>query len=1247
MKKLFFFLTYFLLFSASYCVAQVQWASKVIDFSSEYKDDFIRENSTRWSATQVLGYPNTTKAVSSQLAWTPESQDGKKEFITVGFNTPQTVQQVIVGENYNAGSITEIILYDNAGKKYTVYENERPVPVQKMYDILTYFKIKPVYNVVKLKLVINTNAVFGRQEIDCIGISSTTAPYKHNVNVIKYTETVGQPENLGPNVNSQFYDHLPLISPDGSLIYFARKLTNENNTRDFDDDIYVAPVMPTGKFSKAENIGPPLNTSSANFICFISNDNNRLYVANKYIRNTYNYAGLSVSSKEKNGEWSKPKPLNIPNLYNKNEFTHYHMNMDENIALMAVQRDDSYGDLDLYVSQKYSDGDWSEPKNLGSVINTVGAEGSVFLAADGKTLYFSSSGHPGFGSYDMFMSKRLDDSWTNWSKPLNLGDKINTDEMDIYYTIPASGDYAYFSSGLTYFGKNDLYRIKLPKEARPEFVDIKKFVASAPLKKGTTVTSPITTQTTPAKKAEQPVKTITPVAAPVPVVASPPTVTTTPPKVATNPQTDDLQKKLDDLKKQQAQVATPVKPSSPAVQPVAVVTSKPQPTPTSTTAATPSPVIRKEVLNTIQPYQSPEELRTKPEPTNTIKPVELPKPAPKVLTQEELNAREQQKNNPTISPSSDRLSTLSKTSMPAPVPSAPVPQNFQNPNIVTNEVVPEQVMPVAAPPIAVNNAPLKTSSPQTDDLQKKLEDLKRQQTQITTQAPIIASNTQPNKSVREQYPNPAPIVTVSTSKSDDLQQKLDALKQQQREVGQSNKLYANPYEAKPYDPQPLKEKQEDNATQEYDDYQKKLDALKQQQKNVPTSVVNSPVVKDQPTQQAKVTPSPTTPITPTPSTSPSVSQQAQNPVIAKYEEKLRKLKEEMAAIQAPTNTVDTRLAPAEIPVKSAPSVIPESKVEQPAVVVYEPVVSEPKVKIETAQPKPTIISEIPVPEKNDVLPIATIKPEPTTEQELQMETAKLDSIQQAQKLAEQKLMETLDKMGSNKQELENDIADLKDQRTKFNDEKDKLTAQNTQLVGEKEKLEAEKKKMDDLLAQMQEERDKLAAEKLKIEQDKAKLDLLKKQQERDVLALKRSIDSLGKIQQKTASNVQAPQNFDLFNVPLKVGAVAQVNNIYFVADASFLQIPSYPELDKVVLFLARNNTLKVEIGGHTNGLCDDAYCQKLSTSRAKTCVDYLISKGIASDRLSYKGYGKTKLLKPEAPGNSLNQRVEIKILSVD
>ncbi|MBK6273461.1 MAG: OmpA family protein [Saprospirales bacterium] len=85
-------------------------------------------------------------------------------------------------------------------------------------------------------------------------------------------------------------------------------------------------------------------------------------------------------------------------------------------------------------------------------------------------------------------------------------------------------------------------------------------------------------------------------------------------------------------------------------------------------------------------------------------------------------------------------------------------------------------------------------------------------------------------------------------------------------------------------------------------------------------------------------------------------------------------------------------------------------------------------------------------------------------------------------------------------------------------------------------------------------------------------------------------------------------------------------------------------MDKVVAFLKKNNKLKIEIGGHTNGLCDDAFCNQLSNNRAKTCVDYLMSKGISKDRLQYKGYGKQFLI--ASPGSPLNQRVEIKILSV-
>lgn len=1236
MKKIVFVITTYLLFFANHAQAQVQWASNLIDFSSEYKDDLIRSNSTRWSATQVLGYPNSTKYGTSQLAWTPQRQDGSKEYVTVGFKTPQTVQQVIVGENYNAGSVTEIILYDNKGKKYSVYENPQPKSEQKFNDVLTYFKIKPTYNVVKLKLVINTNTTFGREEIDCIGISSDVLPYKQNINVVKYSEPVGKPENLGSNVNSSFYDHLPLISPDGSLLYFTRKLEDDGKSRGFNDDIYVSQVLPSGHFSKAENIGSPLNTADNNFACFISSDNNRLYVANKYIKNTYNFDGLSVSTKQKDGTWSKPKPLNIPDVYNKNEFAHYYMNLDETVVLMAIQRDDSYGDLDLYVAQKYGDGSWSSPKNLGPTINTVGAEGSVFLAADGKTLYFSSTGHPGFGSYDMFMSKRLDNSWTNWSPPLNLGDKINSDEMDIYYTIPASGDYAYFSSGITVFGNNDLYRIKLPKEARPEYVDVKKLVANAPLKTepASVVNATLSPQRATTSTSTQPASTSTKSTVPTTLAQSTqpttPTVSTPSQPISNKPSTDEFQRKLDELKRQQTQAAVPTTQSTQAATPIQSTTIKTE--------------TKREVVNSIQPYQTPEERQPKPTVVNTIQPAEMPKPAPKVLTQEELAARAQQKTNPTINPNQDNLNALSKQAMPTVPQTTPVNPSaarIQNPTIVTTEVDVNSIDKPATS-TASNPMTLRTAAPQVDEYQQKLDELRKQQNQISSQPLVSYESSTPTKSITEQYPNPKPVIAESNAKVDELQQKLEALKQQRNEVGQSNKLNTYYYTPKPYDPQPLKERQDDLASKEYDDYQKKLDDLKKQQKSIVpvvptppiTAIVAAPTVVNPKEESKKIKNATVVSSTPT-------NAVTTNPVITKYEEKLKKLQEEMERLKVGTSAPDTKLPSSpetptvmEFAQTTAPSpTLAEKEKSTVETIVVPRIETQPKLDTITVSQETQQESRVIAPENN------------STSDDLEKEKKKLEAIQEVQKLAEQRLQNTLEKMDSSKKSLESDIADLQEQRQKFSNEKEKLTAQNTQLAGEKEKLETEKKKMDDLLAQMQTERDKLAEEKRKMEEDKEKLDALKRQQEREVLALKRSIDSLGKVQQKTATAVQ--QSNVIFDVPLQVGAVAQVNNIYFVADAAYLQIPSYVELDKVALFLNQNKNLKVEIGGHTNGLCDEAFCQKLSENRAKTCVDYLIKKGIAPNRLTYKGYGKTKLLKPNDLGNSLNQRVEIKIISVD
>ena len=113
---------------------------------------------------------------------------------------------------------------------------------------------------------------------------------------------------------------------------------------------------------------------------------------------------------------------------------------------------------------------------------------------------------------------------------------------------------------------------------------------------------------------------------------------------------------------------------------------------------------------------------------------------------------------------------------------------------------------------------------------------------------------------------------------------------------------------------------------------------------------------------------------------------------------------------------------------------------------------------------------------------------------------------------------------------------------------------------------------------------------------------------------------------------------------MQQNATVVLNNLFFDLNKYDLKPQSETELMAVIDFLNRNPDLRIEIGGHTNGLCDDAFCNQLSNNRAKTCVDYLISKGIAKDRLQYKGYGKQFLI--AAPGSPLNQRVEIKILSV-
>lgn len=273
------------------------------------------------------------------------------------------------------------------------------------------------------------------------------------------------PRNLGSTVNGQYDDILPVISPDGRSLYFCRSHSPEN-IGGGRQDIWLSEMLSDGSWGMAKNIGIPLNNRDNNYLCSITPDGNTIIVGDGYSAATNRQRSIAIAHRTLDG-WSVPKPVVIKNFYNDNRFGEYSLANDNKTLIFAVERKDSRGGKDLYVSLIQEDSSFSEPVNLGQVVNSLGHEATPFIASDNSSLYFASDGQGGYGAFDVFVTRRLDSTWTNWSPPENLGPTINTTGWDLYYTIPASGDYAYYVSYVNTLGAGDIFRIRLPEKVRP------------------------------------------------------------------------------------------------------------------------------------------------------------------------------------------------------------------------------------------------------------------------------------------------------------------------------------------------------------------------------------------------------------------------------------------------------------------------------------------------------------------------------------------------------------------------------------------------------------------------------------------------------------------------------------------------------------------------------------------------------------------------------------------------------------
>lgn len=462
MRKILLLLLPALIVTSSIEAQNVIWASKVVSYSSQYA-------AKQYGAIQALGKPNVLpQGKDSPCAWSPlKEMNRDQEYIQVEFPTTIHAKQVMIGESHNPGAISKVILYDVHGKEHEVYSNSMTRAVVERSRLFQVKFAKTSYRVKGAKIILNTLDVPGWNHVDCIGISATDEKFEPKINLASEIEFKSKPINLGTGINSRYDEIMPIISPDGKTLYFDRKDHPENTTGKLNDDIWYSEVDASGFWKPAINIGTPLNNNGHNFLSAITPDGNTALLGNVYAADGSMASGLSISERTTTG-WSFPKKLNVLNYFNRNQYSEFHMGADGKTIIMAIERDDSYGGKDLYVSFRMSNGVWTEPKNLGEVVNSADTEMSPFLAADGKTLYFSSMGHPGYGSNDMFMVRRQDDSWTSWTEPQNLGKAINSKSWDAYYSIPASGDYAYFSSENHSIGKTDIFKIKLPEEIKPE-----------------------------------------------------------------------------------------------------------------------------------------------------------------------------------------------------------------------------------------------------------------------------------------------------------------------------------------------------------------------------------------------------------------------------------------------------------------------------------------------------------------------------------------------------------------------------------------------------------------------------------------------------------------------------------------------------------------------------------------------------------------------------------------------------------
>lgn len=266
-----------------------------------------------------------------------------------------------------------------------------------------------------------------------------------------------KPINLGKEINSSHPEYLPILSIDGSELIFTRRLTGTN------EDFFVSKKDSSG-WGMAKPAGGNINTPQSEAAQTLSADGEWMIYAASGREDSYGNYDLYMAQKT-NEEWEDVYHFGLGINTDQWE-AQPSLSPDRKDLYFASRRPGGFGGIDIYVSHLKPNGYYSQPENMGPGINTSGDDQCPFIHADNQTLYFTSNGWLGYGDDDLFVVRKQPNG--EWGKPENLGYPINTIEKEGTMCIAADGKTAYYAADRNdSYGGLDIYSFELREDVRP------------------------------------------------------------------------------------------------------------------------------------------------------------------------------------------------------------------------------------------------------------------------------------------------------------------------------------------------------------------------------------------------------------------------------------------------------------------------------------------------------------------------------------------------------------------------------------------------------------------------------------------------------------------------------------------------------------------------------------------------------------------------------------------------------------